>query len=92
MNLTETRGSNWHHIVAKDINIVLRWNAADIYSSLKETIVSLRIASIDQSIVVISESERAVHVQDDIAVDVLEEVTLRLLKVQEMQRLITSVI
>ena len=41
---------------------------------------------------VISESKRAVHVQDDIAVDVLEEVTLGLLKVQEMQRLITSVI
>ena len=92
MNLTETSGSNWHHIVAKDINKVLRWNAADIYSSLKETIVNLRIASIDQSIVVISESERAVHVQNDIAVDVLEEVTLGLLKVQEMQRLITSVI
>lgn len=36
---------------------------------------------------VISESKRAVHVQDDIAVDVLEEVTLGLLKVQEMQRI-----
>lgn len=87
MHLVEAERGHWHNIVVEDIGIVVGRHTADVHSSLAEAIVDLGVASIDQHIVVVTQGLRAVQVKDDVAVSVLQKVTLRLLQVHELKGL-----
>ena len=87
MDLAEAIRCNRHHVLIKDVNEIMGRHSADIYRSLEETIIESRITSVDHHIVVVSKSLSAIEIKDHVAISVLKEVALRLLQVDEAQRL-----
>ena len=83
MDLAEALRCNRHHVLVQDVNEVMRRHGADIHSSLKETIIKGRVTSVDHHIVIIAKSLSTIKIKDHVAISVLEEVTLRLLQVNE---------
>ena len=55
---------------------------------MKETVIERRVTSINKGVMVVTKRQRAVQVEDDIAVSVFEKVTLGLLKVNEVESLL----
>ena len=87
MDLAEAIRRNRHHVVVQDVNEIMGRHSAQINSSLEETIIEGRVASVDHDIVIIAKSLAAIKIKDHVAISVLEEVALRLLQVNEAQRL-----
>ena len=90
VDLSEALRSDWHNISSKNISVVGRWDASESSTSLQESVVDIRVSSVDQSIVVVTKSLDTVEVKDDVAICVFEEVALRLLCVDESQGLIVG--
>ena len=87
VDLVETRGCNWHHIVSEEVAVVLWRNTTHIDSALEESVVERRVTSVDQLIVIVAQGQGTVQVEDDVAVGILEEVSLRLLQIDEAEGL-----
>ena len=87
VDLVETWRGDWHHILAKNVSEVLRWHTSDINRTLQEPIVDVAVTGVNEHIVVVTKRQRAVQIKDNVTICILEEVTLRLLQVQEAQRL-----
>lgn len=76
MDLIETLRCEGHHIVAENVTEVLRRHVRHIDGALEEAIVDAAVASVDKNIVVVAQGERAVQIEDYIAVSVFKEVSL----------------
>ena len=87
MDLAKASRCNRHHVLVQDVNEIMGRHSAHIHSSLEETIIEGRVASVDQDIVIIAKGLAAIKIKDHVAISVLEEVALRLLQVNEAQRL-----
>ena len=88
VDLSEALRSDWHDISSENVSVIGGRDAGQSSTSLQESVVDIRVSSVDQSIVVVSESLDAVEVKDDVAICVFEEVALRLLQVDEVQSLL----
>ena len=62
MHLAEALRSTWHDVVTDDISVVAGRDAANIDSTLEEAVVNVRVASIDQNVVVVAQWLRAVKI------------------------------
>ena len=87
VDLAEAIRCNRHHVLVQDVNEIMGRHSADIYLSLEETIIEGRVTSVYHHIVIIAEGLSAIKIKDHIAISVLKEVALRLLQVDEAQRL-----
>ena len=87
MDLAKASWCNRHHVLVQDIDEVMRRHSAHINSSLEETIIKGRVTSVDHHIVIVTKGLSAVQIKDHVAISVLKEVALRLLQVNEAQRL-----
>ena len=87
MDLAEAFRCNRHHVLVQDVNEVMGRHGANINSSLEEAIIKGRVTSVDHNIVIVTKGLSAIEIKDDIAISVLKEVALRLLQVNEAQRL-----
>ena len=87
MDLAEALRCNGHHVLVQNVDEVMGRHGADIHSSLKETVIKGRVTSVDHHIVIIAKSLSTIEIKDHIAISVLKEVALRLLQVNEAQRL-----
>ena len=76
MDLAEAIRRYRHHVVVQDVNEIMGRHSANIHSSLEETIIEGRVASIDHDIVIIAKSLAAIKIKDHVAISVLEEVAL----------------
>ena len=88
--MVEAKRGNRHHIVVENIGVITWGHAAHIDFTLEEAVIDLRITSVNKDIVVVTKSLGAVHVENDVAISVLEKVTLRLLKVDKLHGLIAE--
>ena len=88
MDLAEALRCNGHHVLVQNVDEVMGRHGADIHSSLKETVIKGRVTSVDHHIVIIAKSLSTIEIKDHIAISVLKEVALRLLQVNEAQRLL----
>ena len=57
---------------------------------MQETVIKGGVTCVDQGIMVVTKGQRAVEVEDHVAVGVLEEVALRLLQVDEAESLVNG--
>lgn len=91
VDLVETWRRNRHHILTQNFSKVLRWHTRNVNRTLQEPIVNVAIASVYENIVVVTKRQRAVQIEDNVAICILEEVAFRLLEVQEAQSLFHNI-
>ena len=87
MYLSETLWGYRHDLVSQDASIVTWWYSANISFALDESIIEGTVSCINQMVTIISQGESTIEIKNNISINIFEEISLRLLKIDKAHSL-----